>query len=261
MKVCAEIRRLSVVSPRNCFSGSTELYFGNPWNCLSGAHRFVLWESSKRSLGDHRLSSLRNRLRESAKSSSGSLISFVTHAVNMHNWLSLSKVTVTKCIQQSQTKGPRNKVTILTCTRVLGNGHPQSVHRGLRKSCINRCAISLERSMATLQRIIPQVRTEVPRIPSNVSAYSLRWFRRRFTEVRKLSRRILRKTYAANQWNSVTNLWHVPYLHSINEITRIPRNNKLTWLSLGHLRSSWSVRGTGYNNSRWTALCSWNVPF
>ena len=57
-----------------------------------------------------------------------------------------------------------------------------------RKSCINCCAISFERSTATLQWIIPQVCTEVPRIPSNVSAYSLRWFCKRFTEVRKLPR-------------------------------------------------------------------------
>ena len=77
------------------------------------------------------------------------------------------------------------------------------------KSCINCCAISFERSAATLQWIIPQVHTEVPRIPSNVSAYSLRWFRKRFTEVRKLLRGILRKTYTANPRNSVTNLWHV----------------------------------------------------
>ena len=33
-----------------------------------------------------------------------------------------------------------------------------------RESCVNHCAISFERSAATLQRIIPQVRTEVPRI-------------------------------------------------------------------------------------------------
>ena len=89
------------------------------------------------------------------------------------------------------------------------------------KSCVNRCAISFEPSTATLQRIIPQVRTEVLRIPSNVSTYSLRWFCGRFTEVRKLPHRsswnsaklpcgISRKTYAANPQNSVTNLWHVP---------------------------------------------------
>ena len=109
MKVCAEIRGLSVANLRNHLSGSTELSFGNPHNCLLGACRFVLWEFSKQSLGDCRLSSPWKCLQESAKSSSESLISFVTHAVNMHNWLSLNQVTVSKCIQQSQTKRPKNK--------------------------------------------------------------------------------------------------------------------------------------------------------
>ena len=116
MKICAESRGSSVASPQNrllgsanCLSGSAESSFGNPRNSHSGARGFVLWESSKRSLGDCRLLSLRNRLRESTNSSSGSLISLVAHAVNMLNWLSLNQVTVTKCIQQSQTKGPKNK--------------------------------------------------------------------------------------------------------------------------------------------------------
>ena len=39
----------------------------------------------------------------------------------------------------------------------------------------------------------PQVRMEVPWIPSNVSAYNLQWFRGWFTEVCKLPRRNLRK--------------------------------------------------------------------
>ena len=81
-----------------------------------------------------------------------------------------------------------------------------------RKSCINRCAISFERSAATLQRIIAQKRTESSWIPSNVSAYSLWWFCGRFTEVRKLLCGISWKTYAANPWNSITNLWHVLYI-------------------------------------------------
>ena len=68
VKVCAESRGSSVAGrriifrdPRNRLLGSAELSVGNPRNCLSGALGFVLWESSKRSLGDRRLSSLRNR--------------------------------------------------------------------------------------------------------------------------------------------------------------------------------------------------------
>ena len=69
VKVCAEIHGSSVGSPRDRLLGSAESFFGNPRNCLSGARGFALWESSKRSLGDRRLSSPRNRLQESAKSS------------------------------------------------------------------------------------------------------------------------------------------------------------------------------------------------
>ena len=43
----------------NHLSGSAESSFGNPQNCLSGARGFVLWESSKQSLGDCRLLSPR----------------------------------------------------------------------------------------------------------------------------------------------------------------------------------------------------------
>ena len=60
VKVCAEIRGSSVASPQNRRSGSAESSFGNSRNCLSGAHGFVLWESSKQSLGDRRLSSPQN---------------------------------------------------------------------------------------------------------------------------------------------------------------------------------------------------------
>ena len=91
--------------------------------------------------------------------------------------------------------------TILTGTCILGNGHPQSTG-----DCVNRRAISFERSVAILQRIIPQVRTEVPQIPSDVSAYSLRLFRGRFMEVCTLPHGSSRKTYAANLRNSIANL-------------------------------------------------------
>ena len=104
VKACAEIRGSSVASPRNRLSGSAESPFGTPQNCLSGTHGFVLWESSERSLGDGKLLSPRNCLRESS----------------------------------------------------------------------NHCAISFECFAATLQRDIPQVHIEVPRVPSNVSVYNLR---------------------------------------------------------------------------------------
>ena len=48
--------------------------------------------------------------------------------------------------------------------------HYTKSQSGLHKSCVNRCAISFERSMANLQRNILQVRMEVLRIPSNVFA-------------------------------------------------------------------------------------------
>ena len=169
MKVCVEIRGSSVASPWNHLSGSAELSFRNPRNCLSGIHGGVFQESAELFFGRPRIHLVgvlqtifgRPQVIESAKSSSG------------------------------------------ICEIVLWN----------RKSCVNRYAISFERFAATLQGIIPQVCTEVPQIPSNVSAYILRWFRGRFTEVCKLLHGISQKTYEANPWNSITNLWHVPYVH------------------------------------------------
>ena len=57
--------------------------------------------------------------------------------------------------------------------RSLGDCRFSSKRNRLRESS-NRCAISFERSAATLQRNIQQVCTEVPWIPSNVSADNLR---------------------------------------------------------------------------------------
>ena len=121
IKICAEIRGSSVVSPRNC---------------LPGTHGFVLWESSEQSLWDRRF--------ESSKLSLGVLRTILGSLRNHPLQTSL--------------------LSWLTATH-----SPQ----GLCKSCINRCAISFERSTATLQRNILQVRTEVPRIPSNVTTYNL----------------------------------------------------------------------------------------
>ena len=84
--------------------------------------------------------------------------------------------------------------------------HPQSIG-GLRKSL---CNLLWTFHCNPLVGHSAQVHTEVLRIPSNVSVYSLWWFHGRFMEVRKLLRGISRKTYAANPRNSITNLWHVP---------------------------------------------------
>ena len=111
-----------------CLWQACGIVFLDPRHCLLFACWFILRKSSKRSLGDRRLLSPRNCLRESS----------------------------------------------------------------------NRCAISFERSVAILQQNIPQVHTKVLRIPSNVSAYNLWWFRGWFTEVHKLPRRISWKTYAGN---------------------------------------------------------------
>ena len=174
VKVCVKIRRSSVASPRNRLSGSTELSFGNPRNCLSGVRGFVLWESSKLSLGDCRLSSLQNCLWESAKSSSG--------IVN------LAQIAV-----QFPSKVPRQPFSGSFCRYVRRfYGYPSMFPRIV-------CDDSAEDSQKSASCCVE--------VDGSLQAAT-----RKFMEFHKLLHGIARKTYTANPRNSVTNLWHVPYV-------------------------------------------------